>query len=119
LALSTAGTPGPLQRNVLKNHLALMLSTATRQAGRKLATGDPKGAASELAAMRQLLHGLRQEITGWSNDAELLNDEAVLAEYLTALRSPLLADNAQRRHLADSLRYVAWRKITPDQENLP
>jgi hypothetical protein len=35
----------------------------------------------------------------------------MLAEYLTILDSPVIGDAVQRRYLAESLRYAAFRKL--------
>jgi Ca-activated chloride channel family protein len=102
---------GPLERNVLKNRVAWELARGARIAGRRLAAGDGAGAQATLAGLRDLIVGLRSEVDGWAQDAELLADEAMLAEYLTALGSPAVTQDPQRRLLADSLRYAAYRKL--------
>ena len=38
-------------------------------------------------------------------------DEAMLEEYLAVLATPAAGDTAQRRFLADSLHYAAFRKL--------
>jgi hypothetical protein len=103
--------PGPLERNVLKNLVAWEFARQARQAGRSLAAGDPQQARSQLATLRELIHGLRREVAGWSSDLDLAADETMLAEYLEILNSPAIGDISQRRYLADSLRYAAFRKL--------
>ncbi len=61
--------------------------------------------------MRELIRGLRLEVVGWSGDPDLAADETTLGEYLTLLVSPAIRHVAQRRYLADSLRYAAFRKL--------
>jgi len=102
---------GPLERNVLKNLVAWEFARQTRQVGRSLAAGDPQQARSQLATLRELIHGLRLEVAGWSGDPDLAADETMLGEYLTLLDSSAIGDVAQRRYLADSLRYAAFRKL--------
>ena len=102
---------GPLERNVFKNHAAWELARDVRRAARLLVRGEIDAARSVLAERRDLIAGLRQEIEGWSQDAELLADEAMLADYLTALGSPVLAHGTHHRRLAESLRYAAYRKL--------
>jgi Ca-activated chloride channel family protein len=102
---------GPLERNVLKNLAAWEFARQTRQVGQSLAAGDPRQARSQLAALRELIYGLRLEVAGWSGDPDLAADEAMLAEFLTLLNSPAIGDASQRRYLADSLRYAAFRKL--------
>ena len=102
---------GPLERNVLKNLVAWEFARQTRQVGRSLAAGDPQRARSQLATLRELIHGLRLEVAGWSGDPDLAADETMLGEYLTLLDSSAIGDVAQRRYLADSLRYAAFRQL--------
>ena len=102
---------GPLERNVLKNLVAWEFARQTRQVGRSLAAGDPQQARSQLATLRELIHGLRLEVAGWSGDPDLTADETMLGEYLALLDSPAIRHVAQRRYLADSLRYAAFRKL--------
>lgn len=105
--------PGPLERNVLKNQLAYALASSATTAGQQLAAGDRRAAIGTLTAARELLTGMRQEIPGWDNDYELRGDEALLAQYLTVLGSRFAGIGQQQRHLADSLRYLAFRRLIP------
>jgi hypothetical protein len=105
--------PGPLERNVLKNQLAYALASSATTAGKQLAAGDRRAAVGTLTAARELLTGMRQEIPGWDNDYELRGDEALLAQYLTVLGSRFAGIGQQQRHLADSLRYLAFRRLIP------
>ena len=75
------------------------------------ATGQDLAAALLLARQRDLIRGLRLEVPGWSGDPELAADEAMLGDYLAALDRPAAQDALQRRYLADSLRYAAFRKL--------
>lgn len=104
---------GPLEHNVLKNLVAFELSRRVGEAGRVLAAGDIGWARSLIAAMRQDISDLRTRVAGWPTDANLNADETVLAEYLTALSSPVVADPIRRRDLADSLAYTAFLKTQP------
>lgn len=113
-SMTVGGSPrlsGPLERNVLKNLVAWEFARQARRVGRALAAGDPHQARSQLATLLELIQGLRVEVAGWSSDLDLAADETMLAEYLTILDSPAVADLAQRRYLADSLRYAAFRKL--------
>jgi hypothetical protein len=105
--------PGPLERNVLKNQLAYALASSATAAGQQLAAGDRRAAAHTLTTARELITGMRQEIPAWDNDYELLGDEALLAQYLTVLGSRFAGSSQQQRHLADSLRYLAFRRLIP------
>ncbi len=113
-SLTVGGGPrvfGPLERNVLKNLVAWEFARQARRVGRSLAAGDPLQARARLATLRELIHGLRLEVAGWSSDPDLAADETMLAEYLTILDAPAVRDAAQRRYLAESLRYAAFRKL--------
>ncbi len=115
-SLTVGGGPrvsGPLERNVLKNLVAWEFARQARRVGRSLAAGDLHQARSRLATLRELIHGLRLEVAGWSNDLDLAADETMLAEYWTILESPVIGDAVQRRHRAESLRYAAFRKLQP------
>jgi hypothetical protein len=105
--------PGPLERNVLKNQLAYELAASAAAAGRQLAAGDRPGAVRTLTAARQLITGMRLEIPGWGNDNELRADEALLAQYLTVLGSGFAGAGQHQNNLADSLRYLAFRRLVP------
>jgi hypothetical protein len=61
--------------------------------------------------LRDLIRGLRHEVAGWQTDPDLMADEAMLDEYLAVLATPAVDDTVQRRFLADSLRYAAFRKL--------
>jgi len=102
---------GPLELNVLKNLVAWEFAQRARRVGRHLADGDPDQAAMSLATLRDLIRGLRHEVTGWQSDPDLMADEAMLEEYLAVLATPAAGDTIQRRFLADSLRYAAFRKL--------
>jgi len=102
---------GPLERNVLKNRIAWELARQTRQVSQYLASGQVDQARALLALLGDLIQGLRLEVAGWSADPDLAADEAMLREYLAVLNSPAAGDGVQRRFLAESLRYVAYRKL--------
>jgi hypothetical protein len=102
---------GPLERNVLKNRVAWELARQTRQVSQYLAAGQVDQARALLALLGDLIQGLRLEVAGWSADPDLAADEAMLREYLAVLNSPAVGDGVQRRYLAESLRYVAYRKL--------
>ncbi len=105
---------GPLQRNVLKNRVALELATAARSAGAQLVRGDRTGAVNTLAAMQRLMLDLRSSVPGWTTDAELLGDAQRLAGYIETLQTPAAAGKDRQRRVADSLRYMAFRRLMPE-----
>jgi len=104
---------GPLERNVLKNLVAWELARQTRQAGRALADGDLVGAQALIATLRDEIGDLRAQVAGWPTDPGLGSDQTVLDDYVTALALPATTDFDQRRYLADSLTYAAFRKLQP------
>ena len=108
-----ARAAGPLELNVRKNLAAFEFARQARVAGRALAVGDVHQATGVLASLRDLLHGLREEVPAWRIDPDLAADEALLSDYLALLASPLVGDAVQRRNLADSLQVAAFRKVQP------
>ena len=104
---------GPLENNVLKNHLAQALADAAATAAGQLGAGDQRAALLTLATARDLVAGMREEIPGWERDEELGNDQALLSRYVTALGSGFAGIHENRSRLADSLRYLAFRRLTP------
>jgi hypothetical protein len=106
-----ADARGPLERNVLKNLVAWELARRSREASRYLEAGDLPRTRALLAWQRDLIQGLRLEVAGWSGDADLAADQAMLEEYLAVLDAPAAGDAVQRRHLAESLHYVGFRKL--------
>jgi hypothetical protein len=105
--------PGPLERNVLKNQLAHQLARSAAAAGQQLAAGDRQNAVRTLTAARDLIAGMRLEVPGWDNDSELRDDQALLTQYLTALGSSFAGAGGNQQHLANSLRYLAFRRLIP------
>jgi TonB family protein len=100
---------GPLERNVLKNLLALRLSNALEKAGQAAGAGDASGAAAHVQNVRSLLAALRAEIPGLAADADLARDVAMLETYARLLAHPALS--AHRALVADSLRYAGRLKL--------
>jgi hypothetical protein len=107
---------GPLELNVLKNRITYELARSASLAGRQLGAGDAAGAAATLTAARQLIAGMREEIPGWDNDTELRNDQALLTKYLQVLGSQFAAVAHHQQRIADSLRYLAFRRLIAGQE---
>jgi len=106
-----AHAAGPLERNVLKNLVAWEFAQRTRHAATFLREGKPELAKVPLYLLWDLIGSLRSEVPGWEADPDLLADEALLEDYLKALATPAAGDTVQRRYLADSLRYAAFRKL--------
>lgn len=107
------GPAGPLERNVVKNYLAVRLAAELKQAGRSLLEGGDAAAIAAVRHSRELLESLRAELPGFQNDAELANDSAMLGEYLALLRTPVLDSDEPRRYLADSLQLSGYFKTVP------
>jgi hypothetical protein len=103
--------PDPLTQNVLKNRVAYELSSGLREAARSLAAGDTPAASDEIAGLIALIGGLRSQVPGWSGDAGLQADEALLSSYLPALAAAKGGNPALRRQLADSMTYAAHLKL--------
>jgi hypothetical protein len=104
---------GPLEHNVLKNQLVYELTRSASTASQQLDTGDRQGAVRTLTAARELIAGMREEVPGWDNDTELRSDEALLVQYLQVLDQHFAGADQHQQRLADSLRYLAFRRLTP------
>ena len=102
-----AQPPGPLERNVIKNQLAYLLTQALQQAAGLVAQNPPQALAA-LAQMQVLLQELRQTFPAWRNDPELLADEQLLAGYTRAIKA---IGPAETPYLTASLRYAAYHKL--------
>jgi hypothetical protein len=105
---------GPLERNVLKNLVAIEFAKQTRQASRELALGNLANAGTRLNRLKILIDGLRQVVPGWREDPALFADIRVLDAYLSAIRLPPARDPGQRQLLAYSLQVAAHRKLQPE-----
>jgi len=105
----TMATEGPLERNVLKNYLALHLSRELEGAADFLDRGDQRGALARIEHLRSLWAGL--PVTAFPGDREIARDIAMLTEYVTALKSSMTPSLVA--YLADSLRYAGAGKRRP------
>ena len=105
--------PGPLERNVTKNLLAIRLSETLKRAGRRLLSGDDAEAIAEVERFQALLEGIQRELPGFQNDADLAGDAHMLAEYLAVLGTGALQQDVPREVLADSLQLSGYFKTVP------
>ncbi len=99
---------GPAEHSVLKNLLARHFSSAVGRAADALGRQQPAEAAIVLRALREQITALRNRITEFNKDPDLLRDEQILESYITLLTSP--GAGTWQPELADSLRYAAWAK---------
>ena len=105
---------GPLERNVLKNLVAVEFAKQTRLASRELALGNSQRAQQRIIQLREFMQGMRFAVPGWQSDLDLAADEAVLTNYASVLTRLPVNDPGQRQLLADSLRVAAHRKLQQD-----
>jgi hypothetical protein len=103
----------PLERNVVKNYLAIRLSGVLKQAGRALLAGGDHETIALVRNFRALLESLQREVPGWQNDADLANDAGLLGEYLALLETGVLQQDEPRLYLADSLQLSGYFKTVP------
>jgi hypothetical protein len=114
LSLARGSQPaGPLERNVVKNFLAVRLAGALKQAGRSLLEGGDEQTVASVRDFRSLLESLRSEVPSFRNDSELRADSAMLGEYLALLETGVLDRDEPRRYLADSLQLSGYFKTVP------
>ena len=109
-------SPGPLQRNVLKNRVAFELVQAARTASDYLEQEDTAGAIRTLQSMHDLLVGLRETVSGWSSDRELLADADAVAGHIAYLQNQTQDYPFIHRYAVDALHYMALRKLTAADE---
>lgn len=109
----SAEPPGLLERNVVKNYLAIRLSGVLKRAGRSLLSGGGQQAIALLREYQVLIEGLQREIPGFQNDFDLANDARMLAEYCALLESGGAGQLESRQHLADSLQLAGYFKTVP------
>jgi hypothetical protein len=109
--------PGPLQRNVLKNRVAFEMAQAARTASRFLEQEDMPRAIGTLQSMHDLFVWLRDTVSGWSSDRELLADASAVADYVAYLQNHTPTHPFIHRYAIESLRYMALRKLTAADED--
>lgn len=100
-------TQGPLERNVLKNLLAMEIAAHAQRSARAVSAAEPAVAQVALNYALSLINQLRNSVPGWENDAELLADEQRLRGFLSALSI------GNTNTLAAELEYAAYRKLLP------
>ncbi len=105
--------PGPLERNVTKNLLAIRLSEMLKLAGRQLLAGGDDEAIAAVRRFQTLLAEIRRELPGFQNDLDLNGDLQMLREYVAVLEAGALQQDAPREYLADSLQLSGYFKTVP------
>lgn len=110
LANSEQGA-GPLELNVLKNMLALRLSTTLEQAGQALGAGASGEAAALISSYERLLQAAADRTIGLSRDNEIAADLTLVQNFLQAISRPELNAANGRKFIADSLTVAGRRKI--------
>lgn len=105
--------PGPLEQNVLKNLLALRLSTTLETVAAAVATGHEVRAAQITKDYQNLLLGMREYQATFLRDLDIKNDIDVLGEYLEVINAHATQPVAQREYLADSLNLASKLKVLP------
>jgi hypothetical protein len=114
LALGRGGdAPGPLERNVVKNFLAVQLADALKQAGRSLLEGDDDATLAAVRDFEALIESLRREVPGFANDTDLASDAQLLSEFAALLATNAIDAEQPRQHLADSLQLSGYFKTVP------
>ncbi len=112
VSLDRGTTPqGPLERNVLKNFLALRLSATLKQAGESLAANDDAAALSTVTDFLELLQGLQTDLPEFQKDADIAGDIALMNEYLALLHSGATAQPQPRAYLATSMQLAGRLKV--------
>jgi hypothetical protein len=102
---------GPLELNVMKNVLAHRLSQSLKQAGQSIRAGEHQKAVIQLIGLVELYQAMRQHIPAWHKDAEMLQDENIIKQYLQLLNSQSAINPEQYQLIADAMSYMGWRKL--------
>jgi hypothetical protein len=109
----TTALAGPLERNVQKNLLARMLSETLTLAGEALASGDDGRARDLLRIRHELLKAVQSHLPGFQRDRDIIDDIALLHDYLAVLDQGIAVFPNQRSYLADSLKFAGKLKVLP------
>lgn len=110
------GPPGPLEHNVVRNVLALDLSSVLARAASLVAKGQEGEAAASLREFAGLVRGLQAEQPALYADPEVDADLAMVGEYTALLDGGPVAPAttpAARAYVRDSLENAAFNKINP------
>ncbi len=102
---------GPLELNVMKNVLAQRLSQTIKQASQALYAGDVDTAVTKLNYILKLYQAMRQHMPVWKNDAEMIQDETIIKQYLHLLNTQSSLDPKQHQLIADAMNFMSWRKL--------
>ncbi len=102
---------GKLELNVIKNLLALQFAETLSNASQSLAKHDIAAAKAQLSNAVELLSGLRQHVPDLKEDAELIRDEQLLAEYQRVLNLDDINKYPNEWYLSTSLKLAAFQKL--------
>ena len=102
---------GPLQLNVMKNVLAHRLSQTVNQASQAIRSGDHVTAVLKLNSILELYQAMRQYIPAWKSDAEMIQDESIIKQYLQLLNAQSSINPKQYQLIADAMSFMSWRKL--------
>ena len=109
--------PGRLEQNVLKNFLALQLSSTFEEASRLLSQGDNVRALQLTSSYQSFLQSVKEYTPGLLGDAEVESDVALLADYLALLKSQSAKSKEMKDYLANSLALAGKLKISSKVED--
>ncbi len=114
LSLERSEAPaGKLERNVLKNFLALKLSSTLEDAARLLSSGNEAQAVELTKNYQSLLQGLQSIMPDLNGDAEIENDLNMLADYLALMNRQAGKSQDGQNYLASSIWLAGRMKVSP------
>ena len=102
---------GPLELNVLKNLLALRLSTTLEQAAAALGTGKSDDAVAIMSSYERLLQASANHTIGLNRDKDIAADLTLVQNFIQAILRPELSSDRTRRFVADSMTVAGKRKV--------
>lgn len=100
-----------LTRGVFRNYVGQVVAKKFEEAGALLSSENHSEAAHVLARLQDLLSALPSHHPWLSKDVAYSNDLQVVQRFRELLQNGLA--DANKRYVADSLTYAAWRKRVP------
>jgi len=103
--------PEKLQDNVSKNLLAQEISQTLHLSSKLLKNENEQLALKKLVSVKNRLADFRKTSPKWRNDKELMEDETMLSNFITAFNSLQLDNEQHQQYLQYALKLAGWRKL--------
>jgi len=103
--------PEKLQDNVSKNLLALEISQTLKLSSKLLQNENRQMALNNIVSLNNRLAKFRNATLKWRKDKELMKDEVMLSNFVTAFKTLNLDNKQHQQYLQHTLKLAAWRKL--------